>query len=420
MDYVTVSYLNNYIKGYLEQNSFLNKVYLKGELSNLKKQSNGHWYFSLKDETSRINAVMFAGASSKVNFEPKDGMNVQVEGRISAYPVSGSYQIYVNSMTLDGIGNLYIEFEKLKQKLYKEGLFNKECKKQIPKYPKKVGVITAQTGAAIRDIVSTINRRFPSTEVILFPSLVQGKDAASDIVRQIQKADTYNLDTLIVGRGGGSIEDLWSFNEEIVARAIFAAKTPIISAVGHEPDITISDYVADLRAPTPTGAAEMAVPTVLDTKNIIDQFKIRLNKNIKNTVNAKFVELRNFKQSYVLKNPSVMYEIKMQKLDNLLEGLTSKVENILTSKTNAYQNVKQSYILSAPEKLFDKQKNKLDIYLASLKNLNPDNVLEKGYAIIKVNDKAIKGINDIKVNDELNILIKGGSVVSQVKEKKNG
>ena len=220
---------------------------------------------------------MFATATKKLQFTPEDGMKVLVTGKISVFEANGGYQIYVSDMLEDGVGNLYIAYEQLKKKLEAEGLFDQKFKKPIPKIPKRVGVVTAPTGAAIKDIISTIKRRWPLTEIYLFPSLVQGELAKDDIVKQIEKADTYNLDTLIVGRGGGSIEDLWPFNEEIVARAIFTCNTPVISAVGHEIDFTIADFVADLRAPTPTGAAEMAVPQLNDMINYLNQVKIRLN-----------------------------------------------------------------------------------------------------------------------------------------------
>ena len=316
--YLKISELNNYIKNIIDQDSFLYKVYLKGEISNFKNHTTGHLYFTLKDDTSRINAVMFAPNAALLNFVPEDGMNVLVEGRIRVYAPQGSYQIYVEKMTVDGLGALYIEYEKLKKKLASEGLFNPEHKKPIPKYPEKIGVITASTGAAVRDIMSTIKRRYPICQAILFPSLVQGKSAAPNIVEQIKKADSFGVDTIIVGRGGGSIEDLWAFNEEIVARAIYECQTPIISAVGHEIDWTIADFVADLRAPTPTGAAEMAVPTIIDTNNLIANYKIRLNKNIKSMINTKFITLRNFKNSFVLKNPMAIYEVKEQKYLNLI------------------------------------------------------------------------------------------------------
>ena len=281
-EYITISELNQYVKGLLDDNIFLNKVYLKGEISNFKAHTRGHFYFTLKDEGSRLNAVMFSYNTNSLKFQPTDGMKVLVCGKISAYVPTGAYQIYVESMEEDGLGNLYIEFEKLKKKLASEGLFDPAKKKKIPKVPKRIGIVTASTGAAIRDILTTIKRRYPICETILFPSLVQGSDAAKDIVKKIEIANTYDIDTLIVGRGGGSIEDLWPFNEEIVARAIYNSKVPVISAVGHEIDFTIADFVADLRAPTPTAAAELAVPNI-DT----------INTYLENAINRSTLSLNN-------------------------------------------------------------------------------------------------------------------------------
>ena len=416
LNYLTVGELNNYIKGVLERDAFLNRVYLKGEISNFKNHTTGHLYFTLKDDTSRINAVMFASAARNIEFKPEDGMNVLVVGRISAYPVAGSYQIYVESMQPDGIVNLYIEFEKLKKKLEQKGLFRPEHKKRIPKYPSRIGVVTAPTGAAIKDIMSTIKRRFPSCEVILFPSLVQGASAAPNIVEQIKKADAFGLDTLIVGRGGGSIEDLWAFNEEIVANAIYECNTPVISAVGHEIDFTIADFVADLRAPTPTGAAEMAVPTVMDTLNIINQYKIRLNKNIKNMVNNKYIELRNLKQSYILKNPMAMYEVKMQKLDTLVEQNNRVITAIIDNKKTKLEKVKDAYILKNPLTIIDGCKKNYDVLLSTLKALNPLGILEKGYSVVKKDNEIIKDIKKLKKEDELNIKFMKGEIKATVKE----
>ncbi len=418
IEYISVANLNQYIKTVIDRDSYLNKVYLKGEISNFKNHTTGHLYFTLKDETSRINAVMFNGNARYLDFKPEDGMNVLVEGRVSAYPVSGSYQIYVEKMNPDGVGNLYIEFEKLKKKLQKEGLFDQSHKKSIPKYPSKVGVITAPTGAAIKDIMSTIKRRFPVCEIILFPALVQGKSAAPDIVRQIKRADEYNLDTLIVGRGGGSIEDLWAFNEEIVAHAIYECKTPTISAVGHEIDFTIADFVADLRAPTPTGAAEMAVPTVMDTLNVIDSFKIRLNKNIKNMVNKKFIELRAIKQSFILKNPMAMYEVKMQKLDTLIESSNKNINHYLEIKVQELNKIKENYILLHPESIIENYQKNLHLILNTLKALNPLGVLEKGYSVIKSNNSIITDVKKLKVKDEIEIRLFKGTALAEIKEIK--
>lgn len=414
--YLKITDLNNYIKMIIDKDHFLNKVYICGEISNFKNHTRGHLYFTLKDDFSRINAVMFESSARNLTFEPKDGMSVLIEGRVSCYPATGSYQIYVEKMEMDGIGKLFIEYEKLKKKLASEGLFNPEHKKKIPKYPSKIGVVTASTGAAVRDIMSTIKRRYPICEVILFPSLVQGVDAKDDIVRQIKKADSYGVDTIIIGRGGGSIEDLWSFNEEVVARCIYECKTPIISAVGHEIDFTIADFVADLRAPTPTGAAEMAVPTILDTQNMIDNYIIRLNKNIKNMVNQKFIMLERFKRSYILKNPMSMYEIKEQKLDSLLDNLKSGINNIVNNKQNKLLNIKSSYIFTTPNLIIENKSKKFDILLKSLELLNPMGILEKGYSIVSKNEEVINDIKNIKKDDELDIKFNKGSIKAKVME----
>ena len=415
-EYLKISDLNNYIKSVLDKDTFLNKVYLKGEISNFKNHTRGHLYFTLKDDTSRISAVMFQSSAVKLTFTPEDGMNVLVSGRISAYPAQGSYQVYVDTMEPDGLGALYIEYEKLKKKLAAEGLFAPEHKVPIPRFPERIGVITAPTGAAVRDIMSTIKRRYPMCEAILFPCLVQGKDAAPDIVRQIKRADEYGVDTIIVGRGGGSIEDLWAFNEEIVAHAIYDCRTPIISAVGHEIDWTIADFVADLRAPTPTGAAEMAVPTVLDIKTLIDNYKIRLNKNIKNMVNTKFIKLRSLKQSFILKNPMSMYEVKEQKLDTLIDTLNKDIKNIINDKDNKLNKIKLSVVLQNPENLIKDKKIKFDLLVNTLKLVNPLGILDKGYSLVEVNNKIIKSSKDVNVSDILSIRLHEGSIKAEVKE----
>ncbi|MDE5539077.1 MAG: exodeoxyribonuclease VII large subunit [Bacilli bacterium] len=359
--YIKISDLNTYIKSIFDENPYLKKVYLRGEISNFKNHTRGHLYFTLKDDTSRISAVMFYSSAITLNFKPEDGMNVLVEGRISCYPAQGTYQIYVDKMEPDGLGNLYIEFEKLKAKLSKEGLFAPEHKKTIPKIPKRIGIITASTGAAIKDILSTIKRRFPICETILFPSLVQGKDAAPDIVRNIKEADSgkYDLDVLIVGRGGGSIEDLWAFNEEIVARAIYEARVPIISAVGHEIDFTIADFVADMRAPTPTGAAEMAVPTIAEINNMINSYKIRLNEFTSNLLHKNKLRLNGITSSYILKNPLTLYELKEQKLDSLIESINNNLTKRLENYNLKLNNIKNSYVLKNPLSLFEVKKEKL-------------------------------------------------------------
>lgn len=418
-EFIKISELNNYIKSMLDRDLFLNKVYLKGEISNFKNHTKGHLYFTLKDDSSRINAVMFQNNALNLKFVPEDGMNVLVVGRISAYPAQGSYQIYVDSMEPDGLGALYIEYEKLKKKLSAEGLFATEHKKPIPKFPERIGVVTASTGAAVKDIMSTIKRRYPVCEAILFPSLVQGREAAADIVKNLKRADEFGVDVIIVGRGGGSIEDLWAFNEEVVAHAIYEAKTPVISAVGHEPDFTIADYVADLRAPTPTGAAEMAVPTVIDINTLINNFKIRLNKNIKNMVNTKFISLRNLKNSFILKNPTAMYDVKLQKLDVLVDKINVNIRDFLKNKETKLEQCKLSFVIKNPSSLIDDKKHKFNILLNTLKLVNPLGILEKGYSLVDKDKKIIKSSKDVSKDDIINIRLFKGSVKAKVEEVLN-
>ena len=271
----TVSEINALINRKLKMDPSFKNILVKGEISNFSTNSfSGHSYFTLKDENSQIDAVMFKGMKDRfLKIELKDGMKVIIKGKIEVYVKNGKYQLYATKITEDGIGNLYVAFEQLKKKLEKEGLFEKSHKKTIPKYPKKIGVVTAPTGAAIRDILTTIKKRYPICEILIFPTLVQGDHAKEQIVRQIRNAQRYDIDTLIVGRGGGSIEDLWPFNEESVAREIYDCEIPVISAVGHEVDFTISDFVADERAPTPTGAAQIAVPELKEVEFKVDNLK---------------------------------------------------------------------------------------------------------------------------------------------------
>ena len=412
--YISVGAITRYIKYKLDNDINLQEVYIKGEISNFKRHSRGHFYFTIKDEESRISAIMFSSQTSKVAFEPVDGTKVLVKGRISVFEQTGNYQIYVSEMIEDGVGNLYALYEKLKQDLKKEGLFDESHKKKIPAIPSRVGVVTAPTGAAIRDIISTINRRYPLCEVYLFPSLVQGNGAKEDIVKNIKLADTYELDTLIVGRGGGSIEDLWAFNEEIVARAIYECKTPVISAVGHEVDFTIADFVADVRAATPTGAAEIAVPDKQELNKLIKQLELRSSKNINNIINYNKTVLERIKTSYILKNPMSIYEIKEQKLSNTIEKLNSYIVNYLDNKNTRLNNIKTSYILKSPNKIYENKQNRYNHLIEKLEVLNPLNTLKRGYSITKLNNKVVTDIKSVKKNDELNISIKNGEINAKV------
>ena len=414
--YISVSQINKYIKSKIESDVHLNSIYLRAEISNFKNHTRGHLYFTLKDDDSRISAVMFATQAAKLDFVPVDGMKVLIEGRIGVYEANGAYQIYVNKMTQDGIGNLYLEYEKLKKKLESEGLFDSKYKKSIPKYPKKIGIITASTGAAIKDILSTIKRRYPIAETILFPSLVQGDGAKENIVKQISTANEYDLDVIICGRGGGSIEDLWAFNEEVVARAIFASNTPIISAVGHEVDFTIADFVADLRAPTPTGAAEMAVPNMIDINHSINQYIVRLNENVSNLIKYRRARLDSLKGSYVLKNPMALFELKEQKLDSYIESLNTSIKMILTNTTNKYNTLTNSYVFKNPLQLLEPYKNSMALIISKLKVLNPLNILENGYGVVTINGKILNSTNGVKKNDKLDIKLHKGTIIANVEE----
>ncbi len=420
--YLTVHALTRYLKMRFDTDENLQTIFLKGEISNFKAHTSGHLYFSLKDETSKINAIMFSRNASKLNFMPKDGKKVLVTGRVSIYEASGSYQIYVEEMLEDGLGNLYIAFEKLKEKLKEEGLFKEEHKKKIPRIPERIGIITAPTGAAIKDILSTIRRRFPIATTILFPSLVQGENAKEDLVKNIKLSEHYDLDVLIIGRGGGSIEDLWPFNEEMVARAIYECKIPIISAVGHEIDYTISDFVADLRAPTPTGAAELAVPEKEELMSYLLQLKIRLGKTLMEKIKTAKASLERFQNSYVLKNPMALFEIESQKLDTLKETLNATMLHFLEKKRFLFEHKKNSYLFLYPEALYKEKENALMHNIQKLELLNPLRVLKRGYAIPYQKGNILHSVKEVK-KEALELHLVDGIIeanVVDIKEKKNG
>ena len=393
--YLTVTAVTKYIKYKIDTDDNLKCIFIKGEISNCKYHSTGHIYFSIKDENSILNAIMFSTNAKKLTFTPNDGMKVLITGRISVYEAAGRYQIYVEEMIEDGVGNLYAEFEKLKKKLETKGLFDSNHKKDIPKMPSKVGVITASTGAAIRDIVSTIKRRFPICEIYLFPSLVQGENASKDLVNKLLQADNYGVDVIIIGRGGGSIEDLWPFNDEELANTIYNAKTPIISAVGHEVDFTICDFVSDLRAPTPTGAAELAVPNMSDIMINLEHLKIRLNESLNKKIDYNKLLLNNLKNSFVLKNPMLLYENKKQNIDLYFE----KLNNMM------------NYRLERTNTKFSNLINKLEL-------LNPLSVLSKGYSVTYKDDKVIKDASKLKKNDSVTIRLYNGLFEAKVEEIK--
>lgn len=414
--YLSVTALTRYIKYKLDNDKNLQEVYLKGEISNFKAHTRGHYYFTIKDETSRINAIMFSFNASKIKFMPEDGMKILVKGKISVFESTGNYQIYVEEMLEDGVGNLHIAFEQLKKKLEKEGLFDPKYKKEIPKIPMRVGIITASTGAAVKDILSTIKRRFPICKTILFPCLVQGELAKDDIVKKLDIADNYNLDVIILGRGGGSIEDLWPFNEEEVARKVFNCKTPIISGVGHQIDFTICDFVSDVRAETPTGAAERAVPKLTDLLLEINNHETRLINNMKRILENSKLKFKKLSESYVLKNPLNLYEIKEQKLDNVIDKLNTSINTIIYTNKSKLEIIENSIIFKNPSILYENKTKKTNHLIEKLEILNPLNALKRGYSVTKKEDKCISSVNDLEIEDNINIMLKDGKINAKVME----
>ena len=412
-EYITVSKVTDYIGELIGSDSNLKHIFIKGELSNVKLYRSGHLYFTLKDEESQIRGVMF-GARYKLKFKPKDGMKVLIEGKIEVYKNYGTYQLYVSEISKDGIGDLHRKFEELKEKLNKEGLFDESHKKKIPNFPKRIGVVTAANGAAIRDIITTIKRRWPLCEVLLFPSLVQGDKAAENIVYQIKRSEKFNLDTLIVGRGGGSIEDLWSFNEEIVARAIYDCNTPVISAVGHEIDFTISDFVADLRAATPTAAAEIAVPPYEEIKNGINQLSLRANLAINKTLDENKSKLDNIVSKQLFTAPCELYAPKEMMLDNVVRRLQHSSESLIMRNKNKLDLLKNSNVLKNPENIIKNQKENYLLQLSKLEILNPLNTLKRGYTLAKIEGKVVSSAKQLKSGDDLEVEFEDGNVNTKV------
>ena len=414
-EYISVSQLTDYIKKLINSDSRLKQVYVRGEISNFKRYSSGHCYFSLKDEGSVIPGVMFYGFASKLKFEPKNGMKVLVRGYVDVYRSRGNYQLYAQRITEDGLGELHIAFEQLKKELESKGYFDDDLKKPIPKFPKKVGVVTAATGAAIRDIVTTIKRRWPLCEIILFPSLVQGNLAANNIVRQIFVADNeFELDTLIVGRGGGSIEDLWAFNERIVAKAILVCKTPVISAVGHEIDWTIADYVADKRAATPTAAAEIAVPDIREISSKVDDFNSRANNVMAKQLNDNLDKFERIKNRPLFKNPYMIHERKVMDLDFIKGRLVSSSREMIHSNQMRLSKVKNSNVFRDPQSILDEKTNTLSRNIDKLKVLNPLLTIQRGYAVARSKGRVVSHAKDLNKDDEVELRFKDGKVNTRV------
>ena len=382
-----VSELNGYIKNIIDGDEMLANVYIKGEISNFKRHYSGHLYFTLKDETSLIKCVMFKSYTNYLNFEPKDGMSVVILGSVSVFERDGVYQVYAKGMEPEGVGALYKAYEKLKAKLSEEGLFDETHKKPIPILPRAIGVVTSKTGAVIRDIINVTTRRLPNVNIILYPAAVQGEGAAQTIVNGIKYFNkAKNVDTIIIGRGGGSLEDLWPFNEEITARAIYESEIPIISAVGHETDFTIADFVADLRAPTPSAAGELAVPDVLEVRWKLENINKRLANSLRKKVENMRIKYDNLKNSRALKNPYDALRQKMIVCDNL------------------YKNIENNFSLKVKDRHI-----KLVGLIGRLENLSPLKTMLRGYSIVEnLDGKVIKSVNDLNKDDEVSIRLNDG------------
>ena len=419
--YLSVTALTKYIKYKFDNDAHLKNVLLKGEVSNFKHHSRGHFYFTLKDDKAQISAIMFASNANKVIFTPMDGMSVLVEGYISVFESSGNYQIYVNKMSEDGLGNLYLAYEQLKKKLAKEGLFDDAHKIAIPRFPKTIAVLTSPTGAAVRDVINIVNRRYPLASIIVYPTLVQGEYAKDSIVEQLEKVNKQQLaDVIILGRGGGSIEDLWPFNEEEVAYAIYDSMIPIISSVGHETDFTISDFVADLRAPTPSGGAEISVPDQLELLNYLErmnnQNRVSLNQLLKHKISA----LQSIESSYVFRDPLRVTENKSKRLDHASEllELLNPISRLKQSQLDLKRTVKR--LNDYYERYFKAIENNFVLSINKLELLNPLAIMKKGYSVVKKNDLVIKSVDDINVDDKIDILVNDGVLYANVIDKRKG
>ena len=415
-NYYTVAAVNAIIKDKLEGDFQLKGIQVVGEISNFKHHQTGHFYFSLKDENSKINAVMFKSYAYKVKFALEDGMRVVVNADIGVYVGSGSYQLYVKDIEPLGVGALYLEYERLKKQLEEEGLFDESRKKAIPKFPTSIGVISAKEGAAIRDVITTIKRRWPIAKITLLPSLVQGKSAARSVVENLRKADNMGFDTIIVARGGGSIEDLFAFNEEIVARAVDLMKTPVISAIGHETDFTIIDFVADKRAATPTAAAELATPNINEIKGLMIQTKARLQNAITSFLNDKRNTLNVLANNTYLTKPERFYADKGMKLNMLEQRLVSVKEKLFIKTRYEIENDKKR-LERCMESLLIKDKNQLGELIAKLSSLNPLNVLKRGYGMVSKDENVITSINQVNEKDKLTITLADGKIKTIVETK---
>ncbi|MBY0051539.1 exodeoxyribonuclease VII large subunit [Brevibacillus agri] len=445
---LSVSDLNRYIKLVLERETNLQDVWVRGEISNFTHHSSGHMYFTLKDKTSRIKVVMFASYNRFLRFLPKDGTKAIVRGSISAFERDGAYQLYAKEMQPDGLGTLYLAFEQLKEKLAQEGLFAAERKRVLPRFPKRVGVVTSPTGAAIRDICTTIRRRYPQAEIVLSPAVVQGTDAPASIVSAIRIINQQpDIDVLIVGRGGGSIEELWAFNDESVARAIAASMIPVISAVGHETDVTIADFVADVRAATPTAAAELAVPHYLEWVERVRQLDIRMQRAVRNQLAEERTRLNRLSNSYAMRQPQRRLEEAAERLDRTHLRMRQAMKHLMERRRERYTRLDEQikrYRLAdqvgerrkavatirarLDERMLARLNQKRMAFasrIATLEALSPLAVMKRGFSLVYTGDKLVKSVEQFAPGDEIVVRLSDGSATARVEqlnreEKRNG
>ena len=415
-EYLSVSTLTKYLKAKFDRDPYLERVYLTGEISNFRRRPN-HQYFALKDEGAVIQATMWAGQFRKLDFELEEGMKVLAVGRISIYPPSGSYSINIESLVPDGVGALAVKFEQLKKKLTAEGLFEQRWKQTLPHFSKKIAVVTSPSGAVIRDIITTVQRRFPMSQIVLYPTKVQGQGSAEEIAGNIRRANERgDFDVMIIGRGGGSIEDLWGFNEEIVVRAIFESRIPIISSVGHETDVTLADFVADSRAATPTAAAELATPnTKVDLINWANEQEKRLFNRLTHLIKIRRERVDKLSQSVVFRQPERLYDGHLQKLDRLCERLSVLTENKVANMKHRYE-LSAGKLIPTYGKIVEAKKNKTEQLYQSLLLLDISKIKARGFSLVTdEKGKIIKSVSDVKKGQTLDVELTDGKVIVEVK-----
>lgn len=439
--YLSVGALTKYLKYKFDQDPYLTRVFIKGELSNVKRHTSGHIFFALKDGNAVIRAIMFSRSANGLNFEPEEGQSVLLQGRISIYEASGQYQIYVDSMEIDGIGLLFEQLEKDKKELDKKGYFDAEHKKMLPAYPASITIISSETSAAYRDMITTLGRRYPLVKVSLINTLMQGRGSRQAVIESLDYADRQNSDVIILARGGGSIEDLWTFNEKEVSLKVFSMKTPVITGVGHETDTTLVDFIADIRAATPTAAAEVAVPDAKDIEERMRQSSTFMLRSMTKRIDFYKNQIESLSNYYKLKNPGLLYDQQTEKLATLKMNLDAKVNVILREKIYQHSANKNKIEYMNPKPMIDRykeilgeskqrlteemsdnisdRKKQLSSTLELLNSLSPTNILMRGYSFTTKDGNIIRNSEALETGDEIETTFGDGKIMSKVTEVKN-